>query len=144
MIDNSKNQFNVEYNIKNKQLIEANHVQNELKIENYEFKIMMEEKERKRKTIELLNKPTFTLNDEDKNYIAHSFNLILKPKKKQFDKYNYYKASHIFLEKNSDMKIEYNNDKYSDKINQIVDIVKNKNDPLTLAMYGYNFYKNYN
>jgi hypothetical protein len=147
MIDNSHNNFNIDYQFKNQQLKETNivnnqnrvytnKVSNQMELDNHKHKQDLKRFEYIDKTIELLNTPDFQLTGDDKDFIAKVFNYTLKPTKKNFDRYNYNGVGvKIFLKKYDD-RIVNNIEKksqYLTTIEKVADIAFSDNPILQIS-----------
>lgn len=147
MIDNSNNNFNIDYQIKNQQLKEtniinnqnrvySNTVNNKIELENLKHKQEVKKFEYIDKTLDLLNTPEFQLTGDDKDFIAKVFNYTLKPTKKNFDRYNYSPVGvKVFLKKYDDRIIQNIEKKsqYLTTIERVADIALSDNPMIQIS-----------
>lgn len=153
MVDNSQNNFQIDYRIKNQQLIETNQIANQNRIEinninnqisyqNYlhekKLNFMKEVDEVKK----LLDQPHHTLTRDNKILIARVFNATLQPKKKQFTEFDYKVGIPYFMERFCKRKVEVKNNKILDVIENTVDIYNSSN-PIESVVTAVSLYKNW-
>ncbi len=153
MVDNSQNNFQIDYRIKNQQLIETNQIANQNRIEinninnqisyqNYlhekKLNFMREVDEVKR----LLDQPHHTLTRDNKILIARVFNTTLQPKKKQFTEFDYKLGTPYFMERFCKRKVEVKNNNILDVLENTVDIYNSSN-PIEQLSGAVSLYKNW-
>lgn len=136
MVDNSINNFNVNHNIKMKQLVESNNVHNEIKLQNLMFDVKLKLREDVLNVRDIIHKPFKTPQEKEK--LVHVMNKTLRPSP-PFTTLDYEEGIPTFM--NVYFKEKYNNKKPT--VTSVVEkagdlMLCNQNEPISLATSGWN------
>lgn len=136
LVDNSNNVFNVNHNIKMKQMIEANKIRNEIELENLDHKRQYDEKREALAIRDIIYKQFKTPTEE--RMIAECLNKNMRPRR-PYTTRDYEEGIPIFMKRNFnetyDPRIK---DKRTALLNAAGGVFLARDDPVQLIQSGYN------
>lgn len=136
LYDNSTNNFNVNHNIKMKQLIEANNVHNDIKMQNMMFEVKLKLREDVLSVRDIIHKPFKTPQEKEK--LVHTMNKTLRPSP-PFTLLDYEEGIPMFMEKYFKESYNINKPRTTALVERAGDLFMSGNDPLNLAASGWGF-----